>query len=505
MKKQQFSLNDTLMSFRDQFGETGFTMEDLVRGVLCIGSTGSSKTTSSGYKIASGCLKYGAGMLVLCVKDSEAKRFLNYCNETGRGMDVVHVKPYSQYRFDFLQYEGQPRYDGKTITSNIVNVLKAIINADKELQGRSNEAYWDNALDELLTNTVDLCLLSEGSVTVEMMYQIVSTAPKANEEPLSEAFDRQFISLMQAARLNVDSEVFNYVDHLSPAEKERIKDPVIFDRQIKRRFEKVRMLNRIDNFFFHSYRFLNPKTRGIVESSFSGLLFRLLQEPIFSLFCSGETNFTPEDVFQGKIIILDIPVLTYGKAGQDAQRLFKFIFELAMLRRDLDENNRPVVVWQDEGHLTLLEQDSNFLSTCREKRIANVMITQNISNFYQNMGGPNSEHRVSSLISLLSSKFFHANDHSQTNEMASKLIGDAYTVDYSYSDTVTGEFSNSRSQSYKREAMVPPEAFLDLKSGGIAHNGLAEAYVVFQGKSFHDGFHHRKVTFKQHFYKHSKT
>ncbi|MFT3932166.1 MAG: TraM recognition domain-containing protein [Chitinophagaceae bacterium] len=271
---------------------------------------------------------------------------------------------------------------------------------------------------------------------------------------------------------------------------------------MKQRFEKVRTLNRIDNFFFHSYRYLSSKTRGVVESSFSGLLFRLLQEPVFSLFSSGQTSFMPEDVFQGKIIILDIPVLTYGKAGQIVQRLFKYVFELAMLRRNLDENNRPVVIWQDEAHLTLLEQDSNFLSTCREKRIANVMISQNISNFHQNMGGSNSEHRVSSLTSLLSTKIFHANDHPETNEWASKLIGEAYTADYSYSDTVTGEFSNTRNQSYKRERMVPPEAFLDLKSGGFAHHGLAEAYVVFQGKSFHNGFHHRKITFKQKIFNH---
>ncbi|MFT3932167.1 MAG: hypothetical protein QM726_01020 [Chitinophagaceae bacterium] len=224
MKKTRFSLSDILMSFCDQSGETSFTMEDLVKGVLCIGSTGSSKTTSSGYKLATACLKQNAGMLILCVKDSEAKRFINYCKETERLNDVVHVTPNGKHNFDFLKYEGQPRYDGKTITSNIVSVLKAIIDSDKESQGRSNEAYWDNALDELLTNTVDLGLLATNSVTVELMYQIVSSAPKANDGPLSETFDKQFITLMQAAKLNVDNEVFRYIDSLSSIEKEQLKE-----------------------------------------------------------------------------------------------------------------------------------------------------------------------------------------------------------------------------------------------------------------------------------------
>lgn len=504
MTSEQFPLEDTLLSFRDEIGRTDLSVEFSFNGFLITGNTGSGKSAYSGAYLSEKFLKHQFGALVLCVKDNEAQRFIKYCKDAGRSNDVLHIRPGGEYSFDFLQYEGRPRYDGKTITSNIVSVLKAVINAENESSGRTNDAYWTNALDELLTNTVDLCLLSSGTVTVEQMYQIVSSAPKVSNAPMDDVFDRQFMEIMVAAKLNVDSEVFRYVDALPRDEKERLKDPAVFDREIKRRFEKVRILNQVDRFFFHSYRSLASKTRGIVESSFSGVLFHLLQEPVYSLFCNGQTSFTPEDVFKGKIIVLDIPVLSFGKAGQDCQRIFKYIFQSAMLRRNLDENNRPVVIWADEGHMLLLESDPAFLSTCREKRIANVVITQNVSNFHYNMSGDNADHRVKSLLSVLSTKILHANDHVETNEWASRLVGEAFIGDYSYNENVTDKFSLSRNHSFKRERMVPPEAFLDLKTGGRQHKGIAEAYVIIQGKPFHDSFHHRKITFRQKHFKPSK-
>ena len=496
MTSEKFPLDRILLSFIDKDGYTDITYADLFRNVLLMGSTGAGKTTTSGALIAKKALEQGCGFLVMCVKDSEAQRFIDYCKHTGRSKDVLHIRP-GHFHFDFLQYESRPRHDGKTITANVVSILKGVINAENQSKDHSNNEYWSNALDEVLNNCVDMCLLSAGSVTVDQMYQIISTAPRSNTTGLNENLDQQFISLMRAAKLQVDSEVFRYVDDLPREHKERLKDPVTFDREIQSRFESVRILNRINQFFFHSYKLLSTRTRGIIESSFSGLLFRLLQEPLYSLFCSGKTNFVPEDVLKGKIIILDIPVLTYGKAGESCQRLFKSIFQSAMQRRNLKENSLPVVIWQDEAYLTLVENDSNFLSTCREKRVANIMIAQNLSNFYFNMGGDKSDHRVNSLLSGLATKLIHANDHLETNEMMSRLIGEAYTDEYSYNDSISEKFSSSRSQSYKKERMVPPEAFLDLQSPTKANGGISEAYVILQGKSFHSGFHHQKITFKQ--------
>lgn len=499
MKKQHFSLDDTLLSFRDSSGVTKLSTAQLMTNVLITGNTGSGKTSSSGATIAMNGLKMGYGFLVFCVKETEAQRFVQYAKNAGREKDIVHVRPGSKHYFDFLRYESQPRYNGKSITSNIVACLKAVLSADMESKGRTNEEYWSNALDELLTNTVDLCLLAFNSVTVDLLYEIVTCAPKSNSAPLDAEFDRMFMEIMEKAKVNVDTEVFQYIDSLPNTKKELLKSPINFEREVKSRFASVRTLHQIDKFFFHSYRSLSSKTRSIVESSFSGMLFRLLQEPLYSLFCK-ETNFQPEDVYDGKIIILDIPVLTYQKAGLDCQRLFKFIAQTAFKRRPA-ESERPVIIWCDEAHILLMEEDTSFLSICREKRVANVMITQNISNFYYGLGSDRSDHKVKSLLSLLSIKIFHCNDHMETNEWASRLIGEAFTEDYSYSDNLSEKFSSSRTQSFKKERMVAPEAFLHLKTGGSTNQGYAEAYVILQGSPFHDGLHHRKVAFKQHFLK----
>src|SRR5690606_22622962 len=45
--------------------------------------------------------------------------------------------------------------------------------------GRGQEdSFWEDALDLLLANTIDLCLLAYGKVTVQLLYEIAQSAPR---------------------------------------------------------------------------------------------------------------------------------------------------------------------------------------------------------------------------------------------------------------------------------------------------------------------------------------
>ena len=48
---------------------------------------------------------------------------------------------------------------------------------------------------------------------------------------------------------------------------------------------------------------------------------------------SADTNVKPEDAFDGKIIIVDLPVQEFRLAGRVANLVWKYCFQVAVLRR----------------------------------------------------------------------------------------------------------------------------------------------------------------------------
>ena len=115
-------------------------------------------------------------------------------------------------------------------------------------------------------------------------------------------------------------------------------------------------LNIIEGFFFESWLNLSEKTRSVIENMFFSFSDHSIREPLQSLFCK-KTTVTPKDVIKGKIIVIDLPVLTYEKTGQNAQILWKYIFQRAMQRRQISEKSRITFLWADEAQYFLHPND----------------------------------------------------------------------------------------------------------------------------------------------------
>ena len=349
----------------------------------------------------------------------------------------------------------------------------------------------------LIFHVIDLCQLAYTNLSVQEMYSVVMTAPKKDAKSGDSAKEGSFDHAFECAQKYVERKIFSAVDNLSLTEKEKIKNPVYFEKTILERIPEAVLLKSIDQFFIETYRNLSEKTRSIIEFSFSGFLFRLLKEPVYSLFCHNVSTFTPEDCFDGKIILLNLPVKLYQKIGRDCQVLFKYIWQRAVGEREADIYDRPLFLWADESQHFLHSHDADYQATARSSKVATVYISQNLPNYLANMGGVKSDYRVKSFLGTLGTKIFHSNADIDTNKYASDLIGEAYTEDNSKSTTVSGDFSAGRSQSFKLEKMVRPEEFIGLKSGGPKNDFLVQAYVHRQSNAFPSGLPFEKITFKQ--------
>ena len=117
-------------------------------------------------------------------------------------------------------------------------------------------------------------------------------------------------------------------------------------------------------------------------------LDRFLHGRMKSLFC-GKTTIVPEMTFHGAIIVLAMPVLTWGDDGLVAQLLLKYLFQIAVEgRNDLppEHRERPVCLWMDEAHYFLAASDDSFLSTCRASRACVVAMSQSLPSYYGRLG-----------------------------------------------------------------------------------------------------------------------
>ena len=466
---------------------------------MLFGGTGSGKSSGPGRFLA---LKYLAaqwGGLVLTVKPDEKETWQSYCKMTGREKDLIILEPGGKESFNFLEYLSTVSSDARSVTENIVDVFSTVINAGALQEGGSNtDPFWQNALEMLIFNVIDLSKLAYGKVSIPLMYDIVQAIPKGNVHPQPEGSElKAFQKAFEAARTNVTAKIETWVESWTLEQQSRLKDEALFEAELLQTVPDARLLKMLDSFFFDTFIPLSDKTRGIIDFSFSGLLFRLLREPIYSLFCKHPPTFTPEDSLRGKIILLNLPAKIFHRVGIDVQILFKFLWQKAMEARNVRENGKPVFIFVDEAHLMIHPTDQEVQTTARSSRIATVYITQNISNLFAAMGGPKSESRVKSFLGTLASKWFMANSDQDTNKYASELIGEAYFEDRSESTTVSANISQTSGRSLKLQRIVRPEQFQSLRTGGPENDLRVEAYLHRQGGWLIYGKNHIKMAFNQ--------
>lgn len=490
-----FNLDTPIMVFNaNTKNETNWTIRQAVEGVQIFGGIGSGKTSGSGRMLALKYLQNGFGGLVLTVKPDEKDLWVDYCKESGRLDDLLIIEPNSPYQFNFLNGEGNQG----NLTENIVDVLKTVIRASEEkASGKADDPFWESALDMLLFNVVDLCRLAYGKVSVQEIYSIAQSLPKSDGTGLKDGARNAFYKAFTMAQNKVQTELTAWEqsldkNKLAQLEKQNTYEAVLFEA-----VPDARILSYIDQFFLESFMNLSEKTRSIIDFSLTGFLFRLLREPILSLFCANTSNFKPEDSLTGKIILINLPVKLYQKVGRDSQILFKYIWQKAMEKRNIEENDRPVFLWADEAQNFIHEHDSDYQATARSSRIATVYISQNLPNYYANMGGGRAEQKVKSFLGTLNTKIFHANADVDTNRYASEYFGDVCFEETSSTTTAAGQFSASRTKSIKFDRLIRPEQFNRLRTGGEQNAFVVEGYIHLQGNVSSKENSDSKIKFNQ--------
>lgn len=477
------NLEFPLLKFSDDKNDW-WTVRNALEGTQIFGGIGSGKTSGSGRMIATSFLKNGFGGVILCAKPDEAEEWKKYAYECGREKDLILFSEGSEWRFNPLQYEITRGGKGAGLTMNITELFMSVFKMGQRITGSSSEEkerFWENSMKRCVNRIVDLLKLSGEELSIYNMVELLSCAPKDD------------ITLQKINELD-DDEIIKWgesdfcVKCLYKA-GENAKTP-----------QQDRDFNLVFNYFLRDFATLDEKVRSTVKEMFLGFCEPFLTGILNDHFAQ-DTNLTPEATFEGKIIVLDFAVKDYLVAGIYAQSIFKYLFQQAVERRKISPDTLPVFLWVDESQYFVNEYDTIFQTTARSSRACTVFLTQNISNYYAQMGGGESVAKVDSLLGNLSTKIFHCNNDSVTNEWASKVIGHNFLtlesdstskVNFSIADSTTG-------QSYSIQILpqVLPVEFTTLAQGGEFFQFKTQAIVTVKGKKWSDGKNYKKAVFAQ--------
>jgi type IV secretory pathway TraG/TraD family ATPase VirD4 len=479
---QQWNLDNALV----RFSENDFwTVGDACEGLQIFGGTGSGKTSGSGKVVAKCLLSAGFGGLVLTAKKDEKFLWLNYAKDPqiNRINDIIVFSPETKAQFNFLDYEMRRAGVGGQDTENVVDLFFHVLEASGKQSSQSKEdPFWTHSLKQLLRNAIDLVFSAKETLSLQYIKDVIKSAPSSREETQSQTWKE-------------NSFCYKCIEEADGKKREP---------------DKQRDFEESVDYWMETFPTLADRTRSIIVVMFSSMADYFLRGKLFSMFCN-ETNVYPEYSEQGKIIIMDLPVKEYGDRGRFAQVLFKYMWQLAVERRDVSKNPRPVFLWADEAQNFCTSYDMQFQSTARSSRACTVYLTQNLPNYYAAFGGSDrAKHEANSLLGNLQTKIFHANTDIETNQFAAELVGKDWqerTSTNVSSNPSSGytppmiEGSSGTSSSFGTsevlEYQLLPREFKRLKTGGYKNKGVVGAVIVQGGRVWSSGKDYIRRSFLQ--------
>lgn len=438
------------------------TIRDAVQGTACFGAPSSGKTTGSGDTYATSFVGAGMGGLVMVAKPEEVELWQRRMRVHGREQDLVIVEPGGPWRFNPLDYELNRQGPGAGQTHNLVALfepLSEIAHRGRRAAGGESEQWRRFAL-QALGNATDALVIPARKISVPLLREMIASAPQA----LSLLDDPEFQQRSLFMRCRDEGRKMALTG-------------------IQRHDFELAVTE-----LGYNWPLLAPETRSSILANVNQILDPLSRGVIRELL--SETTITPEACFDGKVIVLALPVNEWSDAGRMVQVVWKYCFQKAVLRRDVTASPRAVFLWEDEASNFCYGFDRNFQEQARGFRCACVKLCQNIDSFYAAFGGGDvaAKAETDSLLACLNTKIFHANT-GETNEWAAKLIGQELRYLFNFNsrtpqqslwpsdaDTQPGDVSAGMGQ--HREFILEPNDFHHLRTGG-PKNGFVVDGVVF--------------------------
>src|SRR5579863_3102092 len=175
-------------------GSDAFTLRNAVESVAIFGELGAAKTTGSAAWILLKYLQIGMGGLVCCVKPGDRELIEAYAKRTGRSDSLIVVSPNNTWRCNLIRYAlKRPGVVGSRV-EQIVSLLMTIVEAAERGERAGvgqGDRFWQRSLRQILRNGLEVCIAARGEVTMAMLHEVITTAPRSHGEVRKEAWQKE--------------------------------------------------------------------------------------------------------------------------------------------------------------------------------------------------------------------------------------------------------------------------------------------------------------------------
>jgi hypothetical protein len=458
-----------------------FSARDLLNGgVVIFGRPGSSKTTGSGKTLMRAILRYPrSGMLIIAAKPEEKADVIRLFAEAGRQDDLIVVEPESKWRLNFFDYLAAKGTDASAITDCIVTIGESL-QAGATRGGGEESQFFGQQNRLWFFNGVIILKIAKGKVSAPDLHRFINTAAATPAQLIDEAWQQNSFH----------------------------------NQCLKTAFAKVKDVNSIEaddcrlamDGWVGEWPLMADRTRTSILAGMNGILHTATTGLVRAM-SSGQTNCSPDLMFEGKTILLNVPISKYGPSGAFLGAGWRFLTQQAVLRREAKPGDYINVIWSDEFQTTINNFDYQYLAQCRSHLGAMVCLTQSVPGLMAALKGHTARAQAEALLATFATKIFHACDP-QTAEYGSSSIGKELTTFCGGSmgpeediwdaiglgrSRLTGSFSEHV------ESIVQPSVFMNgLRTGGAANGYECDAIVVRSGEPFAStGQNFLRVTFSQ--------
>lgn len=458
--------------------DNAFAVRDLLNGGCCIlGRTGSGKTSSSGKRIGEAIVRLpGSGGLILAAKPAEDRAMWEEIfTKAGRRDDLLIFAPDQSLRFNFLAYEmNQGGGHTRNITKTLMTISESLRSSDAN--GREDADFWNREQERLLYNAIEMVKLAMGPFTASDLQKFIATAAMSPQEFASEAW------------LN------GFHNHVLRAAYESAKTPLE-----KHDYELAR------SYWVDEFPATADRTRSSILTGVMGIL-HVFNTGLVRELVSTTTNVTPDDLFAGKWVLVDMAPSEWHDIGLFVAAGWKYLVERAVLRRVAKPDSNIVTIQADECHQFLSSFDAHFITQCRSHRGSLVFLSQSLHNFYAALSGEKGRHQADSLLTNFHTKVLHALGDIETATWASNLVGKSLqtftggttTPPDSPFDELMGRQRYSGNYSNHFEATLQANEFMHgLRTGGASNDFLCDCFVIRSGEPFASGQNYLATSFSQ--------
>ena len=325
--------------------------DGLYTGILVVGDSGSGKTTCAGYTWIEEMLAKGLGGLILDAGGSYVRFAQRQMAALDRSADLVVIEPGGEWKCNPIQ---KPEMSSTDLAGWIFMIIRNLAGA---AQTSGTEAFWIDKGQEYAAAVIELCRLVDPThITLQILYRLNS-----DEET------------RQKILSGLEGEVRNGT---TPERLHRIQEAL--------------------NFWRKSVPQMGPNLRGSIPAQFDAVVSMFAANyQLFETFCPHPDEdrifpgFTNDVLDSGKVIVVNMPLQKYPRAGRVISTMLKLDFQASVKRRTEGKSEadvkQPVFLLIDEAQNYVSARgdvgDPLYLAESRKNKAVNVYMSQSIDSF----------------------------------------------------------------------------------------------------------------------------